>query len=243
MHAGRERPKHVDNTWPYGYHAEGGLPPLTNSQKLGWGPGPKPRGLPPPLTDDLSLEHVSSLWEEGSKVFPKVLAENQCLSAHHEKPCVHSWVAMLERRLDSPAHLTKKLQPHISSNDGWSAADDGNKLGWVPEKGKGAKFTMRFPKLARPVKAATFMVMRSYGPKWEGSKVRVEVRSKNGGVLKTEEIVGYHDKKTSETYNVKMDLTGGNDNDGAKVGDDLEVSIELVEGATFKISGMAICDH
>ena len=51
-------------------------------------------------------------------------------------------------------------------------------------------------------------------------------------------MIGYHDKKTSETYNIKMKLTRE-----VKAGEDVRIQLELVGGSTFKISGMAVCDH
>jgi hypothetical protein len=81
--------------------------------------------------------------------------------------------------------------------------------------------------------------------------LNVEVWS-GGTLLALKDIEGYHDKKTSETYNIKMRLDGvGIDGDdsvkggerGAVVGSDLRIEFELVGGSTFKISGMAICDH
>jgi len=66
---------------------------------------------------------------------------------------------------------------------------------------------MEFKKIDRPVRAGTWMIMRSYGEKWDGSMLNVEVWS-NGTLLARQDIEGYHDKKTSETYNIKMRLDG-----------------------------------
>ncbi|EJK56148.1 hypothetical protein THAOC_24019, partial [Thalassiosira oceanica] len=79
--------------------------------------------------------------------------------------------------------------------------------------------------------------MRSYGEKWSDSRLKVDVYA-GDELLKTEEVVGYHDKKTSETYNIKMKLARG-----VKAGEDVRIQLELVGGSTFKISGMAVCDH
>ena len=56
------------------------------------------------------------------------------------------------------------------------------------------------------------------------------------------EITGFHDKQTSETYSVKLDLRS-NGQDGASKSDDLKITIELIGGSTFKIIGMAFCYH
>eukprot|EP00581_Thalassiosira_minuscula_P005979 CAMPEP_0183735836 /NCGR_PEP_ID=MMETSP0737-20130205/47727_1 /TAXON_ID=385413 /ORGANISM="Thalassiosira miniscula, Strain CCMP1093" /LENGTH=767 /DNA_ID=CAMNT_0025969687 /DNA_START=103 /DNA_END=2406 /DNA_ORIENTATION=+ len=252
--------------WDYGYQPVGGLPNLQATKELVGGPKAKPRGIPPSLTEDLSLEHVTQLWNkdaESNSHLWRTLKE--CIEQGHvykddnmsesellPKPCIYSWVSNLERRLDNPKRLTDKLKPYITYNQGWSAADDNNKLGWVPSSGVGSKFTMEWKKLTQPVRAVTWMIMRSYGEKWEGSTVKVEVWSDGTTLLASESIVGFHDKKTSETYNIKMRLgsVSGDDSDkqqkreeGAVVGSDLKITFELVGGTTFKISGMAICDH
>jgi hypothetical protein len=88
--------------------------------------------------------------------------------------------------------------------------------------------------------------MRSYGEKWDGSLLDVEVWSENTLVSKNH-IEGFHNKTTSETYNIKMNLFDNDkrqgDGNGVVIGSDLKIVFTLVGGSTFKISGMAICDH
>ena len=236
--------------WDYGYKSSklNGLPTLRDTKQLEGGPRQKPRGIPPPLTESLSLEHVTQLWQDDSNTNAHLWkTSDECKSlgqindnASHEslsKPCIYSWVANLERRLDNPQRITDKIKPYMTSNEGWSAADDNNKLGWVPS-GIGSKFRLEFKKISQPIRAVTWMIMRSYGEKWEGSMLRVEVSS-NDKIMAKQDIEGTHNKKTSETYNIKMKLEG----DGVAVGSDVKITFELVGGSTFKISGMAICVH
>jgi lysophospholipase L1-like esterase len=252
LHAGTER--NSKGEWDYNYQSINGLPSLRATKKLGGGPREKPRGIPPPLTTDLLLEHISDSWRQDSvanaplwKTIPECVAEGHFDDAiDHDslpKPCLFSWVVNMERFLNKPNVLTNKLKPYLTSNSGWSAEDDNNKLGWVPSSGLGSKFTLEFKKVAQPVLMMTWMIMRSYGEKWEGSKLKVEAWS-GEKLLASDEIVGFHDKKTSETYNIKMKLIDkDSESPGIPAGSDLKVTFELVGGTTFKISGMAICDH
>lgn len=252
LHAGTER--NSKGEWNYDYKPINGLPHLQETKKFGGGPREKPRGIPPPLTPDLSLEHITDEWQKDSvehaplwKTIPECLAEGHFDDAiDHDslpKPCLFSWVVYMERFLDKPKGLNNKLKPYLVSNDGWSAEADNNKLGWVPSSGLGSKFTLEFKKVAQPVQMMTWMIMRSYGEKWEGSKLKVEAWS-GEKLLASDEIVGFHDKKTSETYNIKMKLIDPESaSPGIPPGSDLKVTFELVGGTTFKISGMAICDH
>ena len=222
------------------------------------GPERKPRGLPPSLTTELSLEHITERWSKEFQSTSHLWKNTTQCSAERkvadqgekvEKPCMYSWVVGLERFLDKPKALTGKLNPQITLNEGWIAADDNNKLGWVPS-GNGSKFTMEWKSVTQSVRALTLMIMRSYGDKWEGSKLKVEIWSKEK-LMASDEIVGFHDKNTSETYNIKMQVGQISPKvqqpdvvvNEIPTGSDLRITFELVGGTTFKISGMAICDH
>lgn len=224
----------------------------TVATQLKGGPKHRPGGLPPKLSGDLSLENISQLWLDDAKATESLWKSvEQCAKEGHapngddlvEKPCMYSWVVGLERFLDKTKNLEGKLKPQITMNEGWSAADDNNKLGWVPA-GNGSKFTMEWKSVIQPVRALTLMIMRSYGEKWDGSKLKVQIWSKDK-IVASDEIIGYHDKKTSETYNIKMKI-GEEPSAEVKevtIGSDLKITFELIGGNTFKISGMAICDH
>ena len=101
----------------------------------------------------------------------------------------------------------------VTRNDGWEAMDESKKLGYCATK-EGASFDMKFKNLSKPVKTLNFLVLKSYGEKWEGSQVKVDavIETKTTAAATTEqyrksmEITGFHDKHTSETYSVKLDL-------------------------------------
>lgn len=238
------------------FHQHSGYEQDIVATQLKGGPKHRPDGLPPILTKDLSLEKISELWSSDAKSANNLWKSSaQCAKEGKaanedepiEKPCMYSWVVGLERFLDKTQNLEGKLKPQITSNNGWSAANDNSKLGWVPA-GNGSKFTMEWKSVTQPVRALTLLIMRSYGEKWEGSKLKVQIWS-NEKLMSSDEIVGFHDKHTSETYNVKMKIGVIDSSEQSAVdkevpvGSDLKITFELVGGTTFKISGMAICDH
>lgn len=256
LHAGLDR--NSKGVWDYGYQTHHGMPPFHDSKELKGGPKHKPRGLPPVLTDDLSLEHITQLWADDAESHSNLWKSTEECSAEGkianddepiEKPCMYSWVVGLERFLDKAKALTGKINPQLTVNEGWSAVDDNNKLGWVPEK-LHSKFTMEWKAVTQPVRALTLMTMRSYGEKWADSKLRVEIWS-GEKLMASDEMVGFHDKNTSETYNVKIKIgshVSGEDasssaDEEVPIGSELKINFELVGGTTFKISGMAVCDH
>ena len=139
----------------------------------------------------------------------------------------------------------------VTRNDGWEAADGSRKLGYVATK-EGASFDMEFNNLSASVQTLNFLVMKSYGEKWEGSRIKVDAVVTTAAAAadaevgnehsKSIEITGFHDRQTSETYTVQLDLRSDGQH-GARKSDNLKVSIKLIGGSTFKIMGMAFCDH
>jgi len=232
----------------YNFRISHGMPQLRDAGKpLKGRPSQKPRGLPPLLTKDLSLENVTEAWLEDSNANADLWkAQEECAADGHQinethsitNPCIFAWVGSINEGMTKPDHLMKQMAPVIMSHDGWSAADDNRKLGWVPTGGLGSKFTLGWNDISQPVKAVNFMVMKSYGEKWANSTLEVKIWSGDDSV--GEEIIhGFHDKHTSETYNIKIPLHG----EGLKKGSELRISHELIAGNTFKILGMAVCDH
>ena len=173
-------------------------------------------------------------------------------TASMPRPCTYSWVGNLERKFDKIKHLEDRMKKVLINNDGWKASDDNNKLGYVATK-EGAVFEMQLQNIDSNAQTFNFMIMKSYGEKWNNSKVRVEVyitkkrptttTASTGIVIERSiEMNGFHDKKTSETYTHQLDMNGDGTNNIGEIGDDLKLRFILVGGSTFKIMGMAFCD-
>ena len=90
--------------------------------------------------------------------------------------------------------------------------------------------------------------MTSYGEMWKGSEVRVDIyvlkkgAETKGGmrIYESMNILGYHDRNTSEIFphTAILDEGGGL---GGEVGDTLRISVRSL-GGKFKIMGMAFCN-
>jgi len=231
------------NSIPDGYEAVGGLPKLRGTKELKGAPKPVPTSLPPELNANTTLDNISSNWhgKAQSTLFDLSTCEKAITRIER---CVFSWVGGLERFFEKPEHLEKRMKPVLVSNEGWKASADSGKLGYEATTNRAA-FEMKLELKELEVQTLNFMVMTSYGEKWDGSKVRVEVyvdrspKEKAKNPIKSMDIVGFHDRRTSETYNYKLDL----DNDTVLPKDVLRVRITLIGGSTFKFMGMAFCDH
>ena len=118
--------------------------------------------------------------------------------------------------------------------------DEGNnKIGYMPSK-VGDKMVLEFPNLLQPIQSINFFIMKSYGEKWQGSRVLASVSQKKHDsgwkVLSTLEMSGVHGKNTSEIYPETIVLP-----DPIGKQSTMRLSYELVGGSTFKIMGLAVC--
>mmetsp|Transcript_44225 Transcript_44225/g.134659 ORF Transcript_44225/g.134659 Transcript_44225/m.134659 type:complete len:699 (-) Transcript_44225:20-2116(-) len=230
--------------WDYGYDSVNGLPGLRNGP-VPKGPRPKIDALPPWLDRELTLETITARWNEDAVKTRHVPDQSKC---DVKRPCVFSFVSGITPDIGDPKGLTARLEPYLAYNQGWEAqAHNGFKNGWVPTGGLGSKFTLQLKQLRQPVKVLTFMVMKSYGEKWQGSKIRinasfrVDSNSLYAPLAAPMDIKGEHGKKTSETYNHELDVTGTPT--GVVPGGDLKIDVKLVGGTTAKIMGLAFCDN
>jgi hypothetical protein len=98
----------------------------------------------------------------------------------------------------------------------------------------------------RPVTSVTVLSIKSYGPGWVDSKLRatVEVLPPDGDAHRDGappssalEIEGYHAIQSSVNFPHRILLPDG----GARVGDTIRATFDLIQGHAFKISGLALC--
>ena len=131
------------------------------------------------------------------------------------------------RKFNTPDHLQTKLQKYVTANEGLEANADHGKLGYDPTKGVGSMFTLQMGRLVQPIALVTMMVMQSYGTRWEGSKIRVDVYATTGlatgSLLAGMDMLGYHSKNTSETANYQIHL-------GNRSGTGIKLVVKLVDG-------------
>jgi hypothetical protein len=117
---------------------------------------------------------------------------------------------------------------------------------------KSTTLELEFWNLTQPIRTVTLFTMRSYGDKWANSTVKVVISTavsaaaaaaESGRDEKVDwttavekEMVGFHDKHTSEMYTEPVQLR-----EPIQPGQGLKIAITLIRGTTFKIQGMAVC--
>jgi len=197
--------------------------------------------MPPPLTEDLVIANVTEHWNKGT-IDCAAMTTNNNNATSSRNPCVLTWIAA-PTGIFSASKLQQFMTQHVSHNDGWGSRQDkelygwSNKLGWEAKK-PNAKFTMTMAAVQKPLRTVTIFYMKSYGEKWANATARVTVAvpgdSQNYVV---QDLLGYHNSNTSITYTERIQLP-----QVVAAGSDLELSVELVGGTTFKITGMMFCN-
>ena len=230
------------------YEAIEGLPELRYPEREIKGePLPQPKGiLPPELNANLTLDNISKIWHhmENNNAIASDFNESTCPSSTDNE---NSRQALCTLRMfwalkeQDEITLIEQIAPFLVENDGWEEMDK-DKTGLVPAK-VDASLKLRFDNITDQIQALNFVAMKSYGEKWEGSRIKVDavIDRKNGEAsskpMRSLEIEGVHDKHTSETYVYKIDFG----EERALPGDVLNVHIQLVGGTTAKIMGMMFC--
>ena len=131
-------------------------------------------------------------------------------------------------------------------------------------------FIMLFHNITQIVKTINVMIMHSYGNLWLNSTIEItstvfhnqsnhnteisnihsasssssislnDTIHTNQNTTTTTKLLlhGYHNTMTSEIHNHKMNIINQ-----ANIGDDIKIQFQLISGKTFKITGIALCDH
>jgi hypothetical protein len=128
---------------------------------------------------------------------------------------------------------------------GWA-----RKLGWVAFEPQGS-MTFRFSSIQDPLQILTLHTLKSYGEKWEGSALEVTISQRlpqstgnatRGNAnefttVKKQTIPGVHNSTSSITYSTEIKFPP------IPAGSDVTLTLQLVGGTTFKVTGMMLCSR
>ncbi|CAB9497432.1 expressed unknown protein [Seminavis robusta] len=215
------------------------LPALWGNTRFPGKPHAPPRGLPPPLHPDLSLQEVSTLWKNESDA----TAASSCVSPENPK-CPFAWVSGLlsdHNALDEATVETYFREHSLEfHNQGWKVRRhvDGKKIGYVPElEQPGATMTLVFG--GGTIRQVVVFYLKSYGERWEQSRLRIQLDRVAQGSSKvsmlTKDLVGFHGKNTSEMYVERMVLAE------PITQERLRLEARFESGKVFKIMGLLVC--
>ena len=234
-----------------------GLPELQSIHKQAMGkPKPQPKGLPPELTNELRLEDVTSLWREQSSTSKNGGSSHHTSSScksdqnngsgvhtTHLAKCPFSWVSGLSLQQNNISWVDEYFQQQSISWVQWEISDDEKKIGFIPSPGaEKAVMILNFMYPHQQLNSVTLFYMKSYGTKWENSKLRLDIFSvpssgqELGRHLGGRDLLGSHSKNTSEMYTEEIILA-----ETVQASKKIQVEATLSGGGTFKIMGLAVC--
>jgi len=232
------------------YKPENGLPELKFNEFYNNEPGIIPTALPPPLSQGMLLQNVSRLWQDAEDQKNKLCQQQQYSKTtvpepknrETYRPCAFAWIGNY-KGIDDAEKLTAIMSPLLTSNNGWDAVSDYNKVGYAPTRGTNSSFTMQISNLVQPIRSVSLLVMKSYGELWAESRVCVSVivtnqQQQQESHIEQIEIEGFHASNTSVSYPYKVKL-----DKAAFSGDTIKVTVKLIQGKTFKITGIALCEN
>lgn len=227
-----------DDTQPLSYDRRLALPPLEGRFTVPGKPQRPPRDLlPPPLDKHLSLENITELWRQQSLPSQDMAWSSASSSCDKQRAvrCPFSWVSSLNQQQKNVTYVREYFGQRMASNEGWNLITDHGKLGYVPVGGRNSSLTLEFLDLTQPIRTVTLFIMKSYGPRWAGSRLNVAVVQGETKLL-THTLEGFHDKHTSETYAESLQLERT-----ILPLKPFRLLMELVDGETFKLMGVAVC--
>jgi hypothetical protein len=174
------------------------------------------------------------------------------------RTCVYAWMVNPMTPVWTVTDVTKAVEHVLTRNDGWTA-DNQHKVGWytnssLSSSGKKSVsqsfFSIELRNISMSADYITVLSLKSYGPEWEGSRIRIDVAVQSPGrgrpPLRTTRyfVNGHHDKRISVSYPHRFRLPSAEaaGDSGAKAGDTIRVRFTNVGGTQFKMSGLAICE-
>jgi len=154
---------------------------------------------PPELKPSLLLQNISAGWLENAVRMHESQAE--CKSKIGSNlPCEFAFLAGPSGTVRNPKEIRDFLHPFLIKNKGWkpimdlSAHGQMEKPGLVATKAN-ASIILRLINIEKEIQVINLQYIKSYGAKWNGSRVRfsVHVEETGGGVYNTNfDVQGNH---------------------------------------------------
>mmetsp|Transcript_19407 Transcript_19407/g.23129 ORF Transcript_19407/g.23129 Transcript_19407/m.23129 type:complete len:835 (+) Transcript_19407:153-2657(+) len=220
--------------------------------------------LPPILTSELLHENITNEFNAASDEARDTVSTGdiECSEAENgdtktgaivknHNPCPIAWVSSpggynanaIDSFIGKFQSLNKDWKVEDNMAEGW-----GNKVGWIAD-GPNATFSLSFKDLGKSINKISIFYLQSYGEKWEGSRVRItfstggtgkkifeEEKADDISILSVGEISGFSNMTGSPTMVEEFLLP-----DSVPKEDVLNVKFDIIDGSTFKIMGMMLC--
>ena len=200
----------------------------------------------PELSAGLLLTQVSSQWQNRVRTRIDSCADTATedlnnTAAQTRPKCFYAWMVNRMTRVSWPKDIDLVLQPNLVANERWKAAGypiRQPRTGWLAG-GRGSWFELAFTGIPAAVQHVTVIYMKSYSELWHNATLQISCfteRPQTNTTTTLQHLVsGYHLEETSILTPSKLKLPPN------QAGDTLRLKFELIQGETFKITGLALC--
>jgi hypothetical protein len=201
------------------------------------------RVIPPPLDGSTSLQTVSDKWLNRSMAD---LAKKALLCDDTEtqrEKCAVAFTTGLAGIFQDETSIQRFLRNFTQNSHGWEVeSGTTNTFGYVATERNATTTFYRDP-TPSAVRMVKLHYLRSYGAKWDDSRVNVTLRGydekRNRTILeKSFTLEGYHYSKTT-AYGYGLDLSA---NETLPANIRIELTIRLISGTNFQLNGLLICE-
>ena len=212
---------------------------------------------------ELALQHCFSLDKKTKAALSSAVAADTTSSCQRQQQeeeknvlskCPFGFFAGPQGTVTRVTEFQKYIQPFVVHNRGWEVLSDmstgwSRKTGLVAVEPK-AQIVLAVHQTTQEIRYLHLMTLRSNQEPWNQGKARFRLailppnqqqqqqpQQQEAPQETSFEIAAYHDKDVPVTYHFSLDF----EQHKAPVGSDVMLSIELVEGQSFKVLGLMLC--
>mmetsp|Transcript_41120 Transcript_41120/g.57839 ORF Transcript_41120/g.57839 Transcript_41120/m.57839 type:complete len:411 (+) Transcript_41120:321-1553(+) len=194
---------------------------------------------------EMALQHCETT---AKTITPLPEPKRNCQDPSTGDPsCAFAFFAGPQGTVKRVTEFQKYIQPFTQSNSGWRVLTDMS-TGWSRKTGlvavsPQASIIFSIKDIDRPVQFFHLMTLKSSAEPWRDGKAmfRVAILPPNKGKpMETSFVIdGKHDGGEQHiTHHFNVDFE---DSHKAPVGSDIMLSVELIEGTSFKVLGLMLC--
>jgi hypothetical protein len=146
---------------------------------------PSPKGLPPILTKETTMDQITQQWRMDAKR-QSVCHDAQNCCKTFENQCLFGWLSRTWPVTNRTEDIETLFYNHATTNE-WRLVEDNHKLGWAPPDakqllpGRTKSMVLDFESIERDISHVDYFYMKSFGPHWNESVVHVDVFHREHG--------------------------------------------------------------
>jgi hypothetical protein len=198
---------------------------------------------------DASLQYCGN-EKQFIREAPRIIADNCKDPSTGHSSCPFAVFASPQGTVTRVTDFQRYLKPFIVSNNGWEVLSDMS-TGWSRKTGlvainARASMVLRVPSIGKEVRYLHVMTLKSNVETWMIGKLHFKIaitlpENPDQPIQTSFEIDGIHRTNRKDPEHITHHYNMAFGNITAPIGSDIMMSLELVEGSSFKIFGIMLC--